>query len=66
MSDWESFRSRCAATAQKIRDTQDDGVYAKLYAQDVDRLLHMLRVIDDECEPFGSGADSAVAFERTK
>ncbi len=63
---WEEFRNRCAATVQKIHDTKDDGVYAKLYEENVGRLLRMLDCIDAESEPFGSGADAAVAFERTK
>jgi hypothetical protein len=38
---WLQFRNRCAATVQKIRDTKDDGVYAQLYAQDIERFVRM-------------------------
>jgi hypothetical protein len=43
---WEQFRKRCAATVQKIHDTKDDGVYAKLYASDVCSLLLMVSSLD--------------------
>ncbi len=43
---WEAFRKRCAATVQKIQDTKDDGVYAKLYADDVTSLLLMVSALD--------------------
>ena len=43
---WDEFRERCAANVQKIRDTKDDGVYAKLYAADVERLLMMVGALD--------------------
>jgi len=31
---------------QRIRDTNDDGMYAKLYAEDVIRLLMMVGALD--------------------
>lgn len=43
---WDEFRERCAANVRKIRDTKDDGVYAKLYADDVERLLMMVGGLD--------------------
>lgn len=43
---WEQFRERCFATVQKIDETRDDGVYAKLYAADVGRLLMMVGILD--------------------
>lgn len=43
MSNWTEFRGRCQANVQKIRDTSDDGVYAKLYAEDVQLLLDLIQ-----------------------
>lgn len=45
---WDEFRNRCVATVQKIRDTKDDGVYAKLYADDVERLLVLIGELDHQ------------------
>ncbi len=42
---WEEFARRCAENVQKIRATSDEGLYAKLYADDVARLLSMLSVL---------------------
>lgn len=63
MSTWEEFRKRCADNVQRIRDTSDDGVYAKLYAADVGRLLSMLETIDAWDERPGS--DAECAFDAT-
>lgn len=46
MSAWSEFRERCAANVQRIRDTNDDGMYAKLYADDVTSLLMMVGSLD--------------------
>ncbi len=37
--DWMRFVERCRSDVHKIRSTGDDGHYAKLYAEDVSRLL---------------------------
>jgi len=43
---WAEFAKRCASNVQKILDTKDDGVYAKLYVEDVSRLLMMVGALD--------------------
>jgi len=56
---WLEFRTRCVATALKIQETKDDGVYAKLYAKDVTRLLATIESLELYEEP-------ADAFEATR
>ena len=47
MSDWSNFVSRCSDNVRKIHDTNDEGVYAKLYAADVSLLLAMVQAAVD-------------------
>jgi len=60
VSDWDDFAQRCADNVRKIHETGDEGVYAKLYAADVARLLAMLSIGDEEM------VSSHTAFEWTK
>jgi len=60
MTEWAEFAERCAGNVRKIRETGDDGLFAKLYAADVDRLLRVSDHIDENrCSP-------AEAFEATR
>lgn len=52
MSDWTDFAKRCADNVRKIQETTDEGVYAKLYAADVQVLLRMIEKAV-ECYPEG-------------
>lgn len=67
MSDWEEFRDRCASHVLLVQRTRDDGVFAKLYATDVGRMLRMLAFIEQET---ASTIDAAhivqAAFKETK
>jgi hypothetical protein len=47
-ADWEAFVTRCSDTVRKIHETNDEGVYAKLYAADVSRLLAIITAMNDE------------------
>jgi hypothetical protein len=61
---WQQFLHRCSDQLKAAR--LDDGVYAKHYARDVDRLLRMLQFIDDDYEKTQDGIDGSSAFEYTK
>ncbi len=49
-TEWTEFATRCSDNISRIHDTRDDGVYAKLYAADVSRLLKMLQGIERSAE----------------
>jgi len=57
VSAWSEFRDRCAANVQRIRDTNDDGVYAKLYADDVMSLLMMVGSLDRQRDIYTTEAE---------
>ncbi len=40
---WREFAARCDDHIHRIRNTNDDGIYARIYAKDVERLLQTLR-----------------------
>jgi hypothetical protein len=48
---WTEFAEHVGQTVRKIRSTKDDGMYAKLYADDAELLLVMLSRVE-----FGEGA----------
>lgn len=60
---WEAFAKRCDGNVRKIRETGDDGLFAKLYANDVERLLAMLQGIERSNEGAECVSD---AWEDTK
>ena len=43
---WSEFREHCVANVQRILDTNDGGMYAKLYADDVTRLLMVVAALN--------------------
>lgn len=62
MSDWEEFVERAGGNVKKIHEMADEGMYAKLYAADVTRLLAMLNLIESTTE----APALATVFEWTK
>lgn len=62
MSDWAEFVERVGGNVRKIHKTADEGMYAKLYAADVTRLLAMLNLIESTTE----APALATVFEWTK